>query len=89
MTNRTAAADLAAAAHADTLVLTRSQMCGYEESVTERARLLTRAQRIADRTRGAVQILDCRHAVLCTVYPGPVAAVELEECDDSAPVFGP
>ena len=86
---KTAAADLATAAHADTLTLSRAQMCGFEESLSERARILGRAQRTADRTRGAVQILDCRHTVLCTVYPGPVAAVELDECDDPAPVFGP
>lgn len=88
MTNRTAS-DLAAAAHADTLTLTRAQMCGFEESTTERARITAQAQRKADRQRGPVQILDCRHTVICTVYPGPVVAIELEECDDSAPVFGP
>ena len=89
MTTRTAAADLATAAHADTLTLTRAQTCGYEESTSERTRLLAHAQRIADRNRAACQVLDVRHTLLTTVYPGPVAAVELEECDDSAPVFGP
>ena len=87
MTTRTA--DLAAAAHADTLTLTRAQTCGYEESLSERSRILARAQRIADRSRRACQVLDSRHALLATVQPGPVAAIELEECDDSAPVFGP
>lgn len=88
MTTRTAA-DLAAAAHADTLTLTRAQSCGYEESLSERTRITARAQRLADRNRCAVQILDCRRTVLATVQPGPAAAIELEECDDSAPVFGP
>ena len=88
MTTRTAA-DLAAAAHADTLTLSRAQTCGYEESLSERTRIIARAQRIADRDRCAVQILDSRHTVLTTVQPGPVAAIELEDCDDSAPVFGP
>lgn len=88
MTNRNAA-DLAAAAHADTLTLTRAQTCGFEESLSERTRIIAHAQRIADRNRCACQVLDARHTLLTTVQPGPVAAIELDDCDDSAPVFGP
>lgn len=84
----TAAYDLAAAAHADTLTLTTAQTAGYTESLTERTRILDRAQRKADNARAAVTILDSRHTVLATVQPRPVAAIELEDCDE-APVFGP
>jgi len=87
MTTRTAAA-LAAELHADTITLTRAQMCGFEESTTERAALLAKAQRKADKQRSAVAVLDCRHTLLTTVYPRPVAPIELDDCDE-LPVFGP
>lgn len=89
MTHRTAAASLAADLHADTITLSTAQSAGYVESLSERTRILDRAQRKADNARRAVTILDSRHTVLATVQPRPVAALVLEECDDSAPVFGP